>query len=187
MVNEIVYDCINFVICDHKTREENSLCWNCANHADIYGYGWGVLQYKDCDEECDVCLNRCDKKLIFPAGCGHAFCIECSYNILHLQPKEIIPLSVEPFGGPSCPNGCVNPEIGDQCFCSELDDEIEAWREANESQWYDWCEAEDNYNDNLERPYSSRGCGVCPLCRSECLHIRECKLSWEDEENEADY
>ena len=36
-------------------------------------------------------------------------------------------LSHESFGCPPCPNGCVNPLRGKQCYCIAYDEIIEKW------------------------------------------------------------
>jgi len=39
------------------------------------------LEFRVGEEECVVCYETSNKKLKFPANCGHWFCVSCSRNI----------------------------------------------------------------------------------------------------------
>jgi hypothetical protein len=132
------------------------------------GFGWDKLNIIDCDEECDVCMNICKRKLLFPTKCGHSFCLECSKEVLFWDECKYH-LSPVPYGCPPCPNGCENPERGKQCYCDEYYDVvIEQWKQTNPVHYLKWDKEQeisiDNGNDN-----TSSGKGVCPMCRKEYI------------------
>jgi len=80
--------CKNYELCngtlalDHYEMVANYLCTTCGSWFKICGFGWDNLEFKDCDEDCDVCGVSVDRKLKFPTNCGHSFCILCSKTIL---------------------------------------------------------------------------------------------------------
>ena len=144
------------------------LCTNC----DMLLY---ELEFRDCpdDEECVVC-NEKEKQVKFPANCGHWFCCKCSSDILFWDETRYH-LSPEPFGCPPCPNGCINPIRGKQCYCDEYfnneDDNlgvIQIWENEHPEQFEEYNNTE---NESIElaetTPGSVFGSQKCPLCRKE--------------------
>lgn len=107
-----------------------------------FGFGWNELEFRNCpeNEECSIC-NESKKQVKFPANCGHWSCCECSRDILFWDESRYH-LSPEPYGCPPCPNGCVNPIRGKQCYCHEYfndsDDDnpgvIQIWERKNPKQ-----------------------------------------------------
>ena len=144
------------------------LCTNCDMLLD-------ELEFRDCpdDEECVVC-NEKEKQVKFPANCGHWFCCKCSSDILFWDETRYH-LSPEPFGCPPCPNGCINPIRGKQCYCDEYfnneDDNlgvIQIWENEHPEQFEEYNNTE---NESIElaetTPGSVFGSQKCPLCRKK--------------------
>ena len=170
--------CKNYDVCqgsvplDHYEHFGNYLCMTCGSWFKIGGFGWDELEFRDCpeNEECAVC-SESNIQVKFPANCGHWFCCECSRDIL-LWDETRYHLSPEPYGCPSCPNGCENPIRGRQCYCYEYfgDDEnpgvIQKWATEHPEEF-------EKYNDDesvsLElsetTPGSVFNSQKCPLCR----------------------
>ena len=129
-----VIKCKNYELCQHILLPEhyenhgNYLCMTCGDWFKIGGFGWNELEFRVGEEECVVCNETSNKQLKFPANCGHWFCLSCSRNILFWDETRYH-LSPVPYGCPSCPNGCVNPEKGKQCYCEEYDEIQEEWEQ----------------------------------------------------------
>ena len=83
--------CKNYELCQNVLSPNwwilygNYLCPTCDNGS--LGFGWNELEFI---ESCDEIVN---KKMKFPANCGHYFCTICSRKILfwdetqhHLSP-----------------------------------------------------------------------------------------------------
>ena len=92
--------CHNFELCqnDKVTGIGSDFCMTCGSWFKVCGFGWDKLIFIDSTDECVVCMNLCDRKLMFPTNCGHSFCVECSKNILfwdetryHLSPVPSLP------------------------------------------------------------------------------------------------
>jgi hypothetical protein len=75
--------CVNHEFCrNNKVPEMGSdYCMNCGSWFKG-GLGWDKLTIVDSTDECTICMNLCERKLMFPTNCGHSFCINCSRNIL---------------------------------------------------------------------------------------------------------
>ena len=89
-------NCVNYELCEHTAWSLNGeCCKTCGSWFKVGGFGWDKLTFIDCvDEECDVCLNSCNRKLLFPTNCGHSFCIRCSENFYFLTNRNIIKIHV---------------------------------------------------------------------------------------------
>ena len=128
-------------------------------------FGWKELEYKESDEECVVCYETGHKQLKFPANCGHWFCTSCSKNILFWDETRYH-LSPVPFGCPPCPNECINPVKGKQCYCEDYDEILERWEQENPQQYKEYNDAE---NLSIELSETTTGSVFnskkCPLCR----------------------
>jgi hypothetical protein len=151
--------CVNYEICERVLPEWwfdmkiDCFCLTC----DIFG--WKKLEFKDCDEDCAICFMRVKQQMRFPS-CSHWFCSKCSKDLLfwnecryHLNPVQ--------FGCPPCPNGCLNPNNGVQCYCLEYDIIQSKWEAEYPEQFKKW-------NDNksvLTKIDSIYGCKQCPLCK----------------------
>jgi hypothetical protein len=155
-------NCLNYEFCHNRPGpvELGPFCMTCGSAYN--GKQWDKLTFIDSKEDCDVCFNHCDRKVMFPANCGHAFCIECSKAILlwdetryHLDPVR--------YGCPPCPNACENLAKGKQCYCEEYDAIVDLWHEAHPDQFSLWNEAEHESIENSDD--ITYGKGVCPLCR----------------------
>lgn len=140
------------------------LCTKC----DIFE--WNELEFRDGIEECAVC-NEIDKQVKFPTNCGHWFCVYCSRNILFWDETRYH-LSPEPYGCPPCPNGCLNPISGQQCYCYEYfgDEEnpgvIQIWSSENPEQFKKYNDDEQKSIELSETNTDSVfGSKKCPLCR----------------------
>ena len=164
--------CKNYELCqhilppDHYEHLANYLCMTCGDWFKVGGFGWNELEFRVREEECVICNETRNKQLKFPANCGHWFCISCSRNILFWDETRYH-LSPIPYGCPSCPNGCINPEKGKQCYCEEYDEIQDNWEINNPDDYKRWNEAEnlsiDSGEDNPGSIFNSK---KCPLCRT---------------------
>ena len=165
--------CKNYDLCQHilpPTAYEdgtNYLCMHCGDWFKVCGFGWNELEFRESEEECVVCMETSNKQLKFPANCGHWFCISCSRNILFWD-ETLYHLSPIPYGCPSCPNGCINPEKGKQCYCEEYDEIQEGWKQEQPDKYKEWNDAE-NISIELSETISGSvfGSKKCPLCRKK--------------------
>ena len=163
--------CKNYELCqntlplDHYELYAQYLCPECDNS--FFSFGWNELEFRIGEEECIVCCNNVMKQLKFPANCGHWFCVSCSRNILFWDETRYH-LSPIPYGCPSCPNGCINPEKGKQCYCEEYDEIQEKWKQEQPDKYKEWNNAE-NLSIKLSEMNSGSvfGSEKCPLCRKK--------------------
>ena len=173
MREEYGIKCKNYELCeqivplDHHKYHGNYFCMDCGDWFKIGGFGWNELEFRVKKEECIVCNEICTTQLKFPTNCGHWFCVSCSRNILFWDETRYH-LSPEPYGCPPCPNGCVNPVRGRQCYCEEYDDIKDKWEKEQPIKFNEWNDAE---NESIE--LSETDCGSvfgsrkCPLCRKK--------------------
>lgn len=165
--------CKNYELCHHTLPPEhyeyhaNYLCMTCGDWFKVGGFGWNELEFRVGEEECVVCNEISNKQLKFPANCGHYFCISCSRNILFWDETRYH-LSPIPYGCPPCPNGCVNPERGKQCYCEEYDEIKEEWELEQPDKYKEWDDAE-CLSIELSETISGSvfGSQKCPLCRKK--------------------
>lgn len=179
--------CKNYELCnsiippDHGIHFDNYLCMGCGDWFKVGGFGWNELEFFESDENCSVCLDNTNKKVKFPANCGHSFCVNCSRDILFWDETRYH-LSPVPYGCSSCPNGCDNPIKGIQCYCEEYygDDTydeipisiVAIWKRNNPSQYEEWNKKESESIDLSEDiPGSVYGSAKCPICRKK--YVRE--------------
>ena len=165
--------CKNYELCQHILPPEhyenlaNYLCMTCGDWFKVGGFGWNELEFRVGEEECVVCNETSNKQLKFPTNCGHWFCLSCSRNILFWDETRYH-LSPVPYGCPSCPNGCVNPEKGKQCYCEEYDEIQEEWEQEQPDKYKEWNNAEYisiELSENIGG--SVFGSAKCPLCRKK--------------------
>jgi len=165
-MSETESKCENHELCNHNIDPYSGspFCITCGSWFSAGGFGWDKLTFIDCDEECPVCYEQCNRKLMFPTNCGHSFCIKCSKDILFYDESRYH-LSQVPYGCPPCPNGCENPIREQQCQCEEYSAIQNIW-EQNDPElyklWYD--NEDDSINEPTEEVY---GRAICPLCRSK--------------------
>lgn len=159
--------CVNYEFCQREVLPwlHAEYCPHmCRKQACVgLGFGFERLEIFDGDSECPVCMDGPGRRLRFPAGCGHSFCIECSRKIL-LWDEIDYHLSPVPYGCPPCPNGCENPVKGEQCYCIEYESVQEDWRIRDEVNWKLWNDLE-HVSINTLDPYI--GNKTCPLCRKK--------------------
>ena len=170
--------CKNYELCKHTLPLEhyehlaNYLCMTCGDWFKVGGFGWNELEFKESDEECSVCFEKSKKQLKFPTNCGHWFCISCSRNILFWK-EQRYHLSPEPYGCHPCPNGCINPIKGEQCYCEEYTELQDKWEIENYEQWKKWNDAEHLSIDLGETEQGSIfGSCKCPICRTKYIRNR---------------
>lgn len=163
--------CANYALCEGEKNPKTGTdyCMTCGSWNKAGGFGWDKLTIVDCvegyDDECAVCMNVCEKKLMFPTNCGHSFCINCSNNILFWDESRYY-LSPVAYGCPPCPNKCNNPEKGKQCACEEYNIIKDTWGLSNPEKFDRWIEAETKSITKSSNE-STYGKAVCPLCRKK--------------------
>jgi len=128
-------------------------------------FGWDKLTIVDSTDECAVCMNVCERKLVFPTNCGHSFCKNCSRNLLFWDETRYH-LSPVSYGCPPCPNGCENPKTGRQCYCEDYDSIQNEWERSNPEKFKKWNDDQNKSIDNSLYDINY-GQGVCPLCRKK--------------------
>ena len=158
--------CVNYEFCgnDRVPGMGSECCMGCGSWFKG-GFRWDKLTIVDSTTECDVCMNVCARKLLFPANCGHSFCLPCSRQILYYNESTYF-LSPVTYGCPPCPNGCENPVRGKQCDCIEYDSVQNAWEQANPDDFTRWNDAQNASIDHGETN-EIYGRGACPLCRKK--------------------
>ena len=158
--------CGNYEFCGNEKVPGmgSDFCMTCGSWFKIGGFGWDKLTIIDSTEECIICMNISERKLLFPTNCKHSFCLSCSRNIL-LWDATRYHLSRVPFGCPPCPNGCVNPIKGKQCYCEEYDYIQDGW-EQNKPEEFKMWNSEENKSVDSSNDVTYGKC-VCPLCRKK--------------------
>jgi hypothetical protein len=159
--------CKNYELCTHILPQDwyehfaNYLCMTCDM------FGWRELEFRETQEECIVCNETTHKQVKFPTNCGHWFCVSCSRNILFWDETRYH-LSPVPYGCPPCPNGCINPIRGRQCYCIDYDEIKDKWEEEYPEKYEEYNNAENLSIELSEETsgsiYSSK---KCPLCRKK--------------------
>ena len=159
--------CKNYELCEHILSPDwfscngNYICISCDM------FGWKELEFEENAEECVVCNETGNKQLKFPANCGHWFCTPCSRNILFWDETRYH-LSPVSFGCPPCPNGCINPIKGKQCYCENYDEVLDRWEQEHPQQYKEYNDAE---NVSVELSETTKGSVFsskkCPLCRKK--------------------
>jgi hypothetical protein len=170
--------CKNYELCrtvlppDHWEQCANYLCMTCGDWFKVGGFGWNELEFRESDEECSVCLEKSKKQLKFPTNCGHWFCISCSRNILFYDESRYH-LSPVPYGCPLCPNNCVNPIKGKQCYCEEYTEIQDKWEQDFPLEFKKWNDSEHFSMEQGETiPGSVFGSCICPLCKKKYIRNR---------------
>ena len=165
--------CKNYELCrhvlhpDHWKHLANYLCITCGDWFKDGGFGWNELEFKETNEECIICLEKNKKHLKFPTNCGHWFCIPCSKKILFFDETRYY-LSPVSFGCPPCPNGCINPIKGPQCYCNEYNIVHNKWKQNFPLEFKKWFDTENFSIDLAEtNPGSAFGSRKCPLCKTK--------------------
>jgi hypothetical protein len=161
--------CKNYEFCeDNKVPEMASeYCMTCGSWFKVCGFGWDKLTIIDTTDECIICMNICERKLVFPTNCGHSFCITCSRNILFCDETRYH-LSPVPYGCPPCPNRCENPEKGKQCYCEDYDSIQDEWHQSNPDEFNKWNDDQTKSIDNSSSNITY-GKATCPLCRKKYI------------------
>ena len=159
--------CKNYELCDTILPKwwydckGTYLCSNCDM------FDWNELEFRDTNEDCVVCYCDNFREMKFPTNCGHWFCVECSRNILFDDDETKYHLSQEPYGCPPCPNDCVNPIQGRQCYCEEYDEIQENWKLNNPFEFKLYEDAHDAIEYNDKTKGSIFGSKTCPMCRKK--------------------
>lgn len=168
--------CTNYDLCENTWSEEeehpisDEFCMTCGSWFK-FGFGWDALEFKNTDEECCICQSISGKQVKFPTNCGHWFCISCSRNILFYDETKYH-LSPVLYGCPPCPNNCMNPTRGQQCYCENYDVIIELWKQENKVQYDKWNHDENiSIENGVDISGNCFGNQTCPLCRKK--YIRE--------------
>ena len=164
--------CKNYELCETCCPlecfiyEGHYLCMACMPGCGT-GFGWNELEFRDSNEECVICLENNKKQVKFPTNCGHWFCLSCSKNILFLDETRYH-LSPVPFGCSSCPNNCINPIKGKQCYCEEYTEIQDKWEQDFPLEYKKWNDSENLSIDQGETiPGSVFGTCTCPLCKKK--------------------
>jgi len=159
--------CKNFELCqsilppDNWEMLANYLCINCGVFA------FNELEFRKSDEECIICFTTDYKQVKFPTNCGHWFCVSCARNILFWDETRYH-LSPEPYGCQPCPNGCINPIKGKQCYCEEYDEIQKKWENTHPEEFKKW---NDDEHYSIEHSQEEQGSVFsskkCPICRKK--------------------
>jgi hypothetical protein len=151
--------CINFEYCGHKCNSElgYDTCMGCGSWFN-FGYGWDKLTIFDANDECIGCNKIVTRKMMFPNGCGHSFCILCSKDILERDESDL-GFSHALFGCLPCPNGCNNPVLGKQCDCDEYEPIKKKWQRTNPALYEHHCTLDSDVQER-SKPTELR-CLVC--------------------------
>ena len=157
--------CKNYELCKTILPPDNFylfasyICMTCDM------FSWGKLEFRE-NEECAVCLEH-SNQVKFPANCGHWFCVTCSRNILFWDETRYH-LSRVPYGCPPCPNGCINPIRGKQCYCENYDEILERWEHEYPDNYNVWNEDERESIGLSETTVGSVFASkICPMCRKK--------------------
>lgn len=155
--------CPNVIVCNRVApkwyfQTRYGICQLCLG---LFGCKLTIVKH-DPEVDCPVCYETVGELVEFPANCEHFFCGKCTSELL-IYDETRYHLSPVPYGGPECPNGCENPKKGRQCYCAELEDLIEVWKDENYAEWCRWNNAEmDSIESWEEMAYGTK---KCPLCR----------------------
>ena len=161
--------CVNAGVCGSRkwTDEETEFnhgqdtCMTCGPWFKVAGFGWGTLDIDSTPMECSVCLHT-EPSVKLPQ-CTHRLCVQCFRDIMlwdecrsHLNPVT--------YGCPPCPQGCVNPNKGRQCYCDEYDPVRETWECTHPLEFKAYNDAE---NQSIDTPTDDTyGKAKCPFCRT---------------------
>jgi hypothetical protein len=162
-MDEEPYQCMNFPVCENRLPiwwqecKGRLLCTNC------HMMFKNPLDFLYNEEECPICFDKENAKLRL--SCNHQICVSC-YRHLTFWDETRYHLSPVPFQGPPCPNGCVNPIKGKQCYCEEYDPVLETWEAENPVQYKAWNDAEQFSIDESIDPDWDAIKNKCPLCRT---------------------
>jgi len=160
-------NCVNYELCQNYKTRNHDFCIDCGTQFK-FGFGWNKLTIFDSTEECAVCMETTGRKMMFPAKCGHSFCVDCSRDILLWDGRRYY-LSPIPYGCLPCPKGCNNPLKGRQCECTAYEIVKEEWGTANPANFSKWIEAENK--SILSAADCVYGQCTCPLCRRKYVKI----------------
>ncbi len=136
--------CENYVVCGN----EGPRCVGCK----LYNT---TLAPEDDVEPCAVCFGS-DRKVMFPAGCGHSFCFACVVKIV-CDSKRAYASRAQ---SPTC--DCDEHRINGMCTCTEFMQAMVRWMQEM----------------NLPH-HDARGSRKCPLCRAKVPTERN-RMSRED-------
>jgi len=169
--------CTNFIYCQNQLDllSDYQYCLSCR----IFNFHKfnSQLQIINCnedDQECGVCLKNVKRKIKLPQ-CHHYLCISCFKNVFHCDETRYH-LDPVPFGCPQCPNNCINPRQGTQCYCYEYDEIQKNWEHNFPNDFKRWNDLEHFAIDNsfkLNQNYqvindnSIFGDRKCPYCRTQ--------------------
>jgi hypothetical protein len=155
--------CLNHEFCGGSTCTQlleihHELCKSCEIS---YHFGMKVerLTIFDTNEKCVGCNKLVKRKMMFPDGCGHSFCLPCSQNILLEKDEDDERVSPELFRCPPCPNGCKNPDQGPRCDCEEYDEVKKKWEMENPVLYELYNKLERYLDENTE--FKSYECIIC--------------------------
>ena len=151
---------------EHGASDE--YCWSVAP-CGLYCIHWDKRQGSSGDR-CPVCFSE-DSVMVKFRHCSHWVCTECMEIINTDFDRELHQLNPVPFGGPSCPKGCMNPIQGQQCSCQERMDLWVIWEESSPEAYEQWAEECEAAMDRAEEAFlqsgSFRGSHTCPVCRKK--------------------
>jgi hypothetical protein len=161
--------CKNYNLCEAVLPEwwfnckGKYLCTTC----DLFG--WNELEFRNINNDCNVCYNH-GIEMKFPTDCGHWFCVNCCKKILFWDETRYH-LSPEPYGCQPCPNGCINPIKGKQCYCEEYDEIQKNWENTHPEEFKKY---NDDEHYSIEHSQEEQGSVFsskkCPICRKKYKH-----------------
>lgn len=124
--------------------------------------GFGTLETAQKPGSCAACLADVGVLVHFPAkGCADWLCTVCAHHAIFWKESDA---DVDPsrFGAPTCPNGCANPAVGEQCGCPEWEEAVERWAAEHpaDAARVDAAQAA-AYAAHAPPPRGPRACPVC--------------------------
>jgi hypothetical protein len=160
--------CLNHEFCGGSNCIQNidihhGLCMNCEV---TYHFEMKIerLTIFDANDECIGCNKIVTRKMMFPNGCGHSFCLLCSKDILERDESKL-GFSHALFGCLPCPNGCRNPVLGKQCDCDEYEPIKKKWQRTNPALYEHHC----TLDSESYKPTAMR----CPICQTKYKRKRK--------------
>lgn len=168
--------CQNFLLCEklvylwwlEHEETEGIACIQCEED-----YGPEPLRFVKDGNDCPVCMESPENKIAL--RCGHRVCVSC-FKTMYQWDDSKYHVSVAVYGGPSCPEGCINLPTGRQCYCASHVNGMERWYRESPADYMRWDAA---MMASVNQAYGEfqRDKKRCPLCRTYVCGTRDGTMS----------